>query len=126
MSKNAQQNRSEIFLGNETYARGFNDGLNGRPKTIKKTHRHAHRYHTGYRHGQAEAKTTMQAALSRDVDGVRQVAYANELGRTRLASSVRQMRERPETLIEKPIDELIGNLGKPRGFWQRFKAWLLG
>lgn len=115
MSKNAQQNRSEVFLGNETYARGFNDGLNGRPKTIKKTHRHAHRYHTGYRHGQAEANTTMQAALSRDVDGVRQVAYANALGQTRLGAA-----------DESPVKELVANLGKPKGFWQRFKAWLVG
>lgn len=51
MSKNAQRNQSEINLGNETYDRGYSDGAAGNPKTIKKTHRHAHRYHIGYRHG---------------------------------------------------------------------------
>jgi hypothetical protein len=51
MSKNNQRNLSEINLGNQTYDRGFADGFAGRPKSIKKSHRHAHRYHTGYRHG---------------------------------------------------------------------------
>lgn len=56
MSKNSQRNQSEVNLGNETYNRGYTDGLVGNPKTIKKTHRHAHRYHIGYRHGQDQTK----------------------------------------------------------------------
>ena len=56
--------RASINLGNETHARGFNDGLNARPKTIKKSHAHAHRYHIGYRLGEAERLTTMKAALA--------------------------------------------------------------
>lgn len=73
-----QQTKASINLGNETHARGFNDGLNGRPKTIKKTHVHAHRYHIGYRLGQAEAKTTMRAALSHNDNGVQTRNYVGE------------------------------------------------
>lgn len=56
MSKNNQRNQSEINLGTETYNRGYRDGLAGNPKTIKKSHRHAHRYHIGYRHGVDQTK----------------------------------------------------------------------
>lgn len=110
MSKNAQQNRSEVFLGNETYARGFNDGLNGRPKTIKKTHRHAHRYHIGYKAGLAEKQTTMRAALSVDMDGIQTNNY-----------------ERGQSLgdYRSPVNELIDGFEKP-SFWQRAKRWLFG
>lgn len=51
MSKSRQQSRASINLGNQTYDRGVSDGIAGRPKAIKKTHAHAHRYHAGYRHG---------------------------------------------------------------------------
>jgi hypothetical protein len=51
MSKSGQQSPASLNLGNQTYDRGVSDGLHGRPKAIKKTHTHAHRYHAGYRHG---------------------------------------------------------------------------
>lgn len=51
MSKVGTQSRASINLGNQTYDRGVSDGLHNRPKAIKKTHTHAHRYHAGYRHG---------------------------------------------------------------------------
>ena len=108
MSKNKQKNLSEINLGNETYDRGFNDGLNGRPKTIKKTHRHAHRYHIGYRAGERERTTTMQAALAVDDNGIQTRVYTGT----------------PEP--QAPVKDLIANLGKPKGFWARFRDWLLG
>lgn len=108
MSKNNQRNLSEINLGNSTYARGFNDGLNGRPKTIKKSHRHAHRYHIGYKAGQAEHRTTMRAALSTSDSGI----------------ETRNFYRVPET--PSPVSDLIQNLGKPKGFWARFRDWLLG
>lgn len=55
--------RASINLGNETHARGFNDGLNGRPKTIKKSHAHAHRYHSGYAMGMTEYRSTTRSAM---------------------------------------------------------------
>lgn len=64
MSKNNQRNQSEINLGNETYNRGYADGVAGNPKTIKKTHRHAHRYHIGYRHGQDQTRRMTGPALT--------------------------------------------------------------
>lgn len=51
MSKTGKQTPASINLGNQTYDRGVSDGLHNRPKAIKKTHTHAHRYHAGYRHG---------------------------------------------------------------------------
>lgn len=72
MSKNDQRNKAEINLGNQTYDRGVADGIAGRDKNIKKTHKHAHRYHIGYRHGLAErnrAGTIAQAAV-RNAEGV--------------------------------------------------------
>ena len=51
MSKSGQQTRASVNLGNQTYDRGVSDGLHNRPKAIKKSHAHAHRYHAGYRHG---------------------------------------------------------------------------
>lgn len=64
MSKNNQRNQSEINLGNDTYNRGYADGVAGNPKTIKKTHRHAHRYHIGYRHGQDQTKRVTGPVVS--------------------------------------------------------------
>lgn len=110
MSKNNQRNHSEINLGNATYERGFNDGLNGRPKTIKKTHRHAHRYHIGYRAGDRERNTTRQAALA--VDSV--------------SSPIRTHAYLPGNLAHPWGADHVENLGKPQGFWQRFAAWLRG
>ena len=75
MSKNNQRNLSEINLGNETYDRGYADGVAGKPKTIKKTHRHAHRYHIGYRHGVDQAKHETGPALT--IVGVDQVAHVH-------------------------------------------------
>lgn len=51
MSKSGKQSPASVNLGNQTYDRGVSDGLAGRPKAIKKSHAHAHRYHAGYRHG---------------------------------------------------------------------------
>lgn len=93
-----------INLGNVTYARGFNDGLNGRPVTIKKSHAHIHRYNKGYRLGEAEKNRTMSAALDvgkhmHDSLNVSTMAYtAAELY--------------PET--------------KPKGLLNRFITWLRG
>lgn len=117
MSKNAQQNRSEVFLGNETYKRGFNDGLNGRPKTIKKTHRHVHRYHIGYRQGQAEAKATQASALHQDNNGIRNVAYLETPGWSMSADG--------HVNIKTPAEELKANFERP-SFWARLKRWLFG
>jgi len=110
VSKNKQKNLSEINLGNDTYHRGFNDGLNGRPKTIKKTHRHVHRYHIGYKAGQAEARTTMRAALAQDDNGVRSLAY---------------QAEHLNLVIPKPVEDLQASFTKPT-LWQRAKRWLFG
>lgn len=75
MSKNNQRNQSEINLGNDTYNRGYADGVAGNPKTIKKTHRHAHRYHIGYRHGQDQAKRMTGPALTTPDGHVRHVHH---------------------------------------------------
>lgn len=49
--KSGKQSPASVNLGNQTYDRGVSDGLQNRPKAIKKSHAHAHRYHAGYRHG---------------------------------------------------------------------------
>lgn len=49
--KSGKQSPASVNLGNQTYDRGVSDGLHNRPKAIKKSHAHAHRYHAGYRHG---------------------------------------------------------------------------
>lgn len=67
-----KQTRESINLGNDTYARGFNDGLNGRPVTIKKSHAHAHRYYKGHAAGGLERSTTMRSALAIEEEGVMQ------------------------------------------------------
>lgn len=64
MGKNAQRNLSEVNLGNETYDRGLADGMAGRPKSIKKTHRHAHRYHIGYRQGQRQRPSASDVSVT--------------------------------------------------------------
>ncbi|MBO6275874.1 MAG: hypothetical protein J6N20_00265 [Pseudomonas sp.] len=96
MSKNNQRNQSEINLGNETYNRGYLDGLAGNPKTIKKTHRHAHRYHIGYRHGQDETKRTTGAPLILTNNNVAHVHHKIP----------------------------AGNPFVPKSFWQRFCRWI--
>lgn len=75
MSKNNQRNLSEINLGNETYNRGYVDGAAGNPKTIKKSHRHAHRYHIGYRHGVDQVKRETSAPLILVNEGVAHVHH---------------------------------------------------
>lgn len=100
MSKNDQRNKSEINLGQETYHRGYADGVAGNPKTIKKTHRHAHRYHIGYRHGQDQLKrqtTQPLIVVSENVAHVHHKLTAEDAYRV---------------------------LGKPSGFWARFTRWL--
>lgn len=89
--------KASINLGNETHARGFNDGLNARPKTIKKSHAHMHRYHIGYRLGEAERLTAMKAALCTSSDGVETRSYQRS------------------TVTPPP---------KPKGFLSRFIAWI--
>lgn len=92
--------KASINLGNETHARGFNDGLNARPKTIKKSHAHAHRYHIGYRLGEAERLTTMKAALAVEMHhGMNVVTHSYQTADTK-----------PEA--------------KPKGFLGRFIAWI--
>ena len=92
--------KASINLGNETHARGFNDGLNARPKTIKKSHAHAHRYHIGYRLGEAERLTTMKAALAVEMQqGMNVVTHSYRMVDT------------------KPID-------KSKGLLSRFIAWI--
>jgi hypothetical protein len=100
VSKNNQRNMSEINLGNETYNRGYSDGLVGNPKTIKKTHRHAHRYHIGYRHGQDQTKRATGAPLTLVSENVAHVHH-------KLPSS------------SAPLPT-----GKPAGFWARFTRWM--
>lgn len=91
-----------INLGNVTHARGFNDGLNGRPKTIKKSHAHIHRYHKGYALGVVERSTTMRSAMDVQLDmGVS------------ISTRVYQVEDtKPET--------------KPKGLLNRFITWLRG
>jgi hypothetical protein len=106
MSKNTQSNQSEINLGHETYTRGYGDGIAGRPKTIKKTHRHVHRYHIGYRQGAEEQARNVTAGLHlQDSHGVTQVMH------------------------EKPVNPLVAALIKkqnePTGFWDTLKSWLV-
>lgn len=103
MSKNNQRNQSEINLGNETYNRGYADGVAGNPKTIKKTHRHAHRYHIGYRHGQEQAKRETGPTLT--ILGSDQVAHVHH---------------------KLTAEDAYRALAKPRGFWSRCVAWLKG
>lgn len=98
MSKNTQRNQSEINLGNETYHRGYGDGVAGLPKTIKKTHRHAHRYHIGYRHGVDASKRLIS------VNSPKTMVRVDETGVA-------------QTLFQLPA-------GKPKGIWAKFKAWL--
>jgi hypothetical protein len=106
MSKNKQRNQSEINLGHETYTRGYGDGIAGHPKTIKKTHRHVHRYHIGYRHGAEEYARNMKSGLHlQDSHGVTQVMH------------------------QKPVNPLVATLIKkqsePTGFWGLLKSWLI-
>lgn len=95
--------RASINLGNETYSRGFNDGLNGRPATIKKSHRHLHRYNKGYALGAAEQQRTMHAAVNIDNEGVMQsfIKHADAIQREDVKK-------------------------KPKGLLSRFVAWLRG
>lgn len=91
MSKNNQRNLSEINLGNQTYDRGFADGMASRPKSIKKTHRHAHRYHVGYRHGlESLGRSYTQGQSFSDGDGVYKTVHGE--GAKVLKSSVVNMR----------------------------------
>lgn len=94
MSKNNQRNLSEINLGNETYSRGYADGVAGNPKTIKKTHRHVHRYHIGYRHGQEQAKRATGPTLDIQKDNVVHVHHK------------------------------LPAAAQPKGFWVRLKQWV--
>lgn len=94
--------RASINLGNVTHARGFNDGLNGRPKTIKKSHAHAHRYHTGYILGVVERDTSMRSAM-----GIEMNQGLN------VSTRVYQVED------TKPED-------KPKGLWDRFMTWFRG
>ncbi|AXC36504.1 hypothetical protein HOT57_gp60 [Pseudomonas phage phCDa] len=112
MSKNNQRNLSEINLGNETYNRGYADGSAGNPKTIKKSHRHAHRYHIGYRHGQDQAKRETGPAFE-VLDGNDVVRVHHRIRSASLANNFA------------PAHDLYPS-GKPRGFWAKFKAWLKG
>lgn len=94
--------RASINLGNATHARGFNDGLNGRPKTIKKSHAHAHRYHTGYILGVVERDTSMRSAMEVEMNQGLNVS-----------TRVYQVED------TKPED-------KPKGLWDRFMVWFRG
>lgn len=122
MSKNKQKNLSEIHLGNETYSRGFNDGLNGRPKTIKKSHRHAHRYHAGHRQGMEERNTTMRSALAINNQGIQTRSYTGSA----INGGLGRVCDPQLVVVDSPVKELVANLGKPKGFWARFKTWLRG
>lgn len=99
--------RASINLGNATHARGFNDGLNGRPKTIKKSHAHAHRYHTGYLLGVVERDTSMRSALATNEDAVVTMNYK---------------RHTPTPSTE----GLIVQGSRPVSLWGRFMAWFRG
>lgn len=99
--------KASINLGNETHARGFNDGLNARPKTIKKTHAHAHRYHIGYRLGEAERLTTMKAALATDNNGV-------------ITAHYRKSEDNPV------VKALMAQGEKEIGFFKKLKNWMFG
>lgn len=78
MSKSGQQSPASVNLGNQTYDRGVADGIHGRPKSIKKTHAHAHRYHIGYRQGEkARARSGYAAVHMPTADGV-QTAFHGE------------------------------------------------
>ncbi len=106
MSKNTQRNLSEINLGHETYRRGYGDGIAGRPKTIKKTHRHAHRYHIGYRHGAEEtARAAKNGMHLKDGFGVTQV-----------------MHNPPKNAV---VRALIAQQSRPTTFWGKLKSWLV-
>lgn len=94
--------RASINLGNATHARGFNDGLNGRPKTIKKSHAHAHRYHTGYILGVVERDTSMRSAMEVEMNQGLNVS-----------TRVYQVED------TKPED-------KPKGLLNRLITWLRG
>ena len=94
--------KASINLGNETHARGFNDGLNGRPRTIKKSHAHAHRYHSGYGLGVTERNTTMRSAMDVQLD-----VHGS------ISTRVYQVED------IKPAD-------KPKGLWGRFMTWFRG
>lgn len=61
--KSGKQSPASVNLGNQTYDRGVSDGLHGRPKSIKKTHTHAHRYHAGYRHGNEQRLNLRRQSL---------------------------------------------------------------
>lgn len=102
MSKNDQRNKSEINLGQETYHRGYTDGVAGNPKTIKKTHRHAHRYHIGYRHGQDQLKRQTTAPLTVVSENVAHVHH------------------------KLTAEDAYRALGKPEGFWSRVLRWIKG
>ena len=107
MSKNNQRNLSEINLGNETYHRGYQDGLAGVPKNIKKSHRHAHRYHIGYRHAQEYRK---RAVVSREV----KLAEHAKLNTIQVGTKVYAA----APTVPKPKEQL--------GFWTRCLLWLKG
>lgn len=70
--KSGKQTPASVTLGNQTYDRGVSDGLHGRPKAIKKTHTHAHRYHAGYRHGNEQRLNLRRdrVASFQNTDGV--------------------------------------------------------
>ena len=110
MSKTGQQSPANINLGNQTYDRGVSDGLHGRPKAIKKTHTHAHRYHAGYRHGVEQRLNIRRERVSsfKDDNGV-QVNVHGE-GAQELNPLVRV---------------LIAKQSKPTGFWGTLKSWLV-
>lgn len=73
-----KQTKASINLGNQTYERGYADGLANRPKSIKKSHAHAHRYHAGHRRGVEDFKrrrTSMATKAVQEDNGVVRVLY---------------------------------------------------
>ena len=111
--------RASINLGNVTHARGFNDGLNGRPKTIKKSHAHAHRYHTGYLLGVVERDTSMRSALTTNEDEVVTRSYIRNPEKA-VITSYGNIRE-----AEKALREIAQN-ARPVSLWDRFMTWFRG
>lgn len=107
MSKNDQRNKSEINLGQETYNRGYADGLAGNPKTIKKTHRHAHRYHIGYRHGQDQLKRQTTEPLTIVSQNVAHVHHKLPAQENAVVRALIDQQKKGST-----------------GFWARLRRWM--
>lgn len=109
--KSGKQSPASVNLGNQTYDRGVSDGLHGRPKAIKKTHTHAHRYHAGYRHGNEQRLNVRRGRVASftDYNGVQTNVHGE--GAVDLANPV--------------VRALVRQQNKPTGFWGKLKSWLV-